>query len=283
MESLIILRYQREDLDQISHLVRENDSFVSLITGDIYQVHQYLLPSELKNFTAILDRNLYTRVTALVRGDAIKPHASDDHRWAAAVMAFCHIAGITFQSGSSLQEYASFKGGHAALSDFDCFRRADNCDPKALIDFALGRTESIDLSSVDDLLRPISTPTASTLEEPIYEFRLNYILALKIALLSLDQVNPGKSMLQFIDWMDKDFILTAPAFQFANLLFSPSRMKGMLRAGSLKHIRNVAWDLALVQHWRRCALKGNETQQPVLLITNPAIGKNLSGCIGSGA
>lgn len=276
MESLLVLRYPKTDLEEISRLVRQNDSFVALMTGDIYGIHQYLLPSRLRNFTAVLDRNVYTRVTALVRGNIIKPHAIGDHRWAAAIMAFCHIAEIHFQYGSSLQEYANHKGGVAAISEFECFRRADNCDPKAVIDFALGRTEALDLRSVKNLGPSESTPAAEEFEAPIYEFRLNYILALKIALLSLGNMTPEKAMLQFINWMDTDFILTAPAFQFANLLFSPARIKGMLKTKSLQDIRNVAWDLALIQHWRRCALEGRETNEPVLLVSRDKVVKFIS-------
>ena len=151
-----------------------------------------------------------------------------------------NLTRIIFQYGSSLQEYASLKGGDAALSEFDCFRRADNCDPKALIDFALGRTDFLDLSSVKDLAPPTSVPNAKKFEAPMYEFRLNYILVLKIALLSHAKLRPETSMLEFIDWMDNDFILTAPVFQFANLLFSPARKKGMLPKKPLQDIRNIA-------------------------------------------
>lgn len=56
-----MLRYSKRDLDYISRMVRENESIVALLTGDVYGVHQYLLPSELRNYSAVLDRNVYTR------------------------------------------------------------------------------------------------------------------------------------------------------------------------------------------------------------------------------
>lgn len=150
-----MLSYAKEDLDEISRLVRDNGSFVALITGDLYELHQYLLPSFLSNYTAMLDRNVYTRVTALVKESEIPGHAIGDHRWAAAVMAFCQIANIKFQYGSSLQEYASTRGGKSAVLDFECFHQVDNCDPQALIDFAVGRSNSLDLSSVGNLPRSV--------------------------------------------------------------------------------------------------------------------------------
>jgi hypothetical protein len=274
MDAILMLSYPKEDLDEVSRLVRENDSFAALIAGDLYGLHHYLLPSELSNFTAILDRNVYTRVTALVRARQIPNHALEDHRWAAAVIAFCQIAKIKFQYGSSLQEYASVKGGESAVSDFECFYRADNCDPKAWIDFAVGRTTSLDLSSVADLPPVESPPSPEKLGAPIYEFRINYIFALKIALLSEElSLPPEQAVIRFIDWMDEEFIVGSAALQFVNLLFSPARIKGMLKKKTLHDIRNIAWDFALIQNWRRCALKANAIKEPVLLISRDKVVK----------
>ena len=274
METLLALPYPKEDLDEISRLVRENESFVALMTGDIYNIRHYRIPSPVSNFSAILDRNVYTRVTALVRGKQLPDHALADHRWAAAVIAFCQIAGIRIHYASSLQEYASAKGGASALDDLECFHKADNCDPKALIEFAMGRTDTLDLSSVEKLKVPDLPVSAKDFEEPIYEFRLNYILALKIALLDRDSKNPPeKRILSFIDWMDNEFRLGSAALQFANLLFSPARMKGMLKKRNLKDVRNIAWDFALIQNWRGRALEGTTNSEPVILATRDKVVK----------
>lgn len=273
MQTLVVLRYLKKDLDEITRLVRENDSFVALVTGEIYNLENYLLPSELSNFTAIVDRNIYSRVTALVRGEKIPSHALGDHRWAAAIIAFCQIAKITFQYGSSLQEYASLRGGSSAVSDFECFHRADNCDPKAFIEFAVGRTDSLNLASIEKLPPPKEVPTAEKFEAPIFEFRINYILALKIARLSHEKASPHQLMLRFIDWMDKEFVLGAAALQFANLFFSPARMKGMLKKRSLDVIRNAAWDLALVASWSRDAVECAQRRQPILLVSRDKVVK----------
>ena len=121
METILILNYSEQDLEEVCRLVRENDSFAAMITGDMYQIHQYLLSSGLRNVTAIFGRNVYTRITSLVRGEIIKANAINDHRWAAAIMAFCHIANIKLDYASSLQEYAFQKGGQAAFSDYQDF------------------------------------------------------------------------------------------------------------------------------------------------------------------
>ena len=273
MEQILILKYPKRDLEEVCRLVRVNDSFAALITGDMYQIHQYLLATGLRNVTAIFDRNVYTRVTSLIRAEPVKASAINDHRWAAAIMAFCQIADIKLDYASSLQEYAFQKGGEAALSDYEDFRKADNCDPQSFIDYAVGRTDTLDLTSVKNLPPARSDLTPEQFEARIYEFRLNYILALKIVLLSQDSPRPETAMCQFMDWMEKDFIMSAPAFQFANLLFSPSRIKGMLKSKTLPDVRNIAWDLALVQYWRRLAWKGSQADEPVLLVSRDKVVK----------
>jgi hypothetical protein len=271
IDGFLILEYPQEDLDGVISIVKNNSSFIALIEGDIYNIPFYLWPSELKDYTAVLDRNFYTRITKIARGEAIPHHAIEDYQWAAAVMAFCQIAEISFQYSSSLQEYASHKGGESAVDDYKCFYLADNCDPKAWVDFALGRTSRVDFGSNGNLPPLNSQPQASEFETPIYEFRANYIFALKLSILSREMLSPERSMLKFIDWMENEFVLGSAAFLFANLHFSPSRIKGMLKTKSLKGIRNIAWDFALIQHWRRCAFKGHSKKTPVLLISRDKV------------
>lgn len=271
MESLLMLPFDKDDLDYVSDVVRKNDSFVALVEGDLYSIPLYHFPSSLSNFTAILDRNVYTRILAVLRGQSIGPLALDDHRWAAAVLAFCQVADITFQYGASLQEYASIKGGDAAVADMKAFHRADNCDPTAWIDFAVGRRSVLDTSSIDDLPDTRKIPTAADFEAPIYEFRVNYIFALKIIALSFERAPAEQVMMGFLSWMRDDFVLGAGATQFANLLFSPARMKGMLKKRTLRDAQNIAWDFATLQNWRSCALEGVKKSEPVILITRDKV------------
>ncbi|MCG8603188.1 MAG: hypothetical protein MI807_23795 [Verrucomicrobiales bacterium] len=276
MEQFLILNYPPKDLDEICRLVEEDDSFVALLTGEIYRIENYLLSPVLNEFSAVLDRNVYTRITTLVQGDTIDPKMIQDFRWAAAVLAFCQIVDIKFQYGSSLREYASKRGGKLAASDFESFYRADNCDPKAIIDFAVGRIDRLDISSISDLDPCETVPSPEEFEDQIYEFRLNYIFALKIALLGMEKEQSFERVIEFIDWMERDFICGAAALQFANLYFSPSRKRRMFKKKTLDDIKNAAWDLALIQVWRRCALKGNAEYDPVILISRDKVVKDIA-------
>ena len=87
METLIFLPYPPDDIRRIEQIVRERESFVALIDGDLYSIGQHLAERPNFRFTAMLDRNVYTRITALVRGVDPRPTEIADLRWAAAILA----------------------------------------------------------------------------------------------------------------------------------------------------------------------------------------------------
>jgi len=272
MEWILTIDYHYEDLNRLSDILRQSQSFVALPRGDIYNFHNYLVPtSPLHNTSAILDRNFYTRITNLIEGKDVPQNEIGDYRWAAAVMAFCQIADIKFHYGSSLQELASTHGGGDAAEEFEAFHYADNSDPKQFLDYALGRTYRIAKPSADSIAPPKKVPPSSLFEQRIYEFRINYIMSLKIALIEEEQVGGVPSMISFIDWMDDEFMLGASALQFANLLLSPSRMKKMLKKKRIEDIKNTAWDFALIQNWCSEAITFEHTKEHVYLITRDKV------------
>jgi hypothetical protein len=108
VDSIIILRYRAEDIEAIQHLVSSNDSFVALVEGDLYRIVNYLDPESPFTFSAILDRNVYTRVTSLVERASHDENAIGDLRWAAAVLAFCQIAQIDRQPIPTMEKMIQF-------------------------------------------------------------------------------------------------------------------------------------------------------------------------------
>ena len=185
---------------------------------------------------------------------------------AAAVLAFCQIAEITFDYASSIYELASAEGGMAAGAEISRFRIADNSDPRVFIDFALGRTTKIPESYLADVPSQDRTDPAE-FEKRTNDFRINYIHALKIAGLGKRPISPVEKMISLVDWMANKFIFGAPALLFANRYFSPNRFRRMIKGLRKKDIQNAAWDLTLVQNWRRAALKGIKGTNPAILMT----------------
>jgi hypothetical protein len=265
-EALIILDYPPKDIFAIQELVKGRETFGALLNGDLYEVMHYLDPRQGFEFFGYLDRNLYSRVSALVTERTLRQNELADLRWAAAVLAFSQLAKITFDYASSIYELASAKGGAEAGEEINRFRIADNSDPQLFIDFALGRLSQIPKSAFADVPKENKVDPAE-FEKRTNEFRLNYIFALKIAELSQRPVKPIDKMIAFIDWMRAEFMFGSPALLFANRYFSPNRFRRMIKGFTKRDIKNAAWDLTFVQNWRRAALKGIETKKPAFLMS----------------
>jgi len=265
-EALIILDYPPADIFAIQELVKSRETFVALLFGDLYELMHYLDPRPGFQFLGYLDRNLYSRISSLVTGRALRPNELTDLRWAAAVLAFSQLAKITFDYASSIYELASAKGGAEAEEEIERFRIADNSDPRLFIDFALGKLPKIPKSAFADVPKENKVDPAE-FEKRTNEFRLNYIFALKIAELSQRAVRPIDKMIALIDWMRAEFMFGSPALLFANRYFSPNRFRRMIKGFTKRDIKNAAWDLTFVQNWRRAALKGIEANKPALLMS----------------
>jgi hypothetical protein len=217
-------------------------------------------------FLGYLDRNLYSRISALAQPRSFRPEELPHFRWAAAVLAFSQIAEITFDYASSIYELASAQGGDRAVSEIHRFRTVDNSDPRLFIDFALGKTNQISSGSLAHV-SPGKAVDPDEFEKRTTEFRLNYIFGLKIAQLTQLPGSGADKMVAFIDWMAEEFMFGAPALLFGNRYFSPGRFGRMIKGFSMKEIKNAAWDMTFVQNWRRSALKGLETNRPAILMS----------------
>jgi hypothetical protein len=274
-EAIIILDYPPDDILAVQELVKSRETFVALLTGDLYEVMHYLDPRQGFQFFGYLDRNLYSRVSALVTERTLRQNELADLRWAAAVLAFSQLAKITFDYASSIYELASAKGGAEAGEEINRFRIADNSDPQLFIDFALGRLPKIPKSAFADVPKENKVDPAE-FEKRTNEFRLNYIFALKIADLSQRAIRPIDKMIALIDWMRAEFMFGSPALLFANRYFSPNRFRRMIKGFTKRDIKNAAWDLTFVQNWRRAALKGIDTNKPAFLMSGDKAVKDVA-------
>ena len=277
MHILVKLDYPQEDIEKIEKIVRDNISFVALVDGDIFNLFNYLNPLNRLKFRAMGDLNFTEKIASLADGEFNPTTKLEPYRWAAAVMAFLQIAEIDIHFDSSMLEFASFHGREEAREKFKAFHLINNIDPKVLIDFALGRTESIPADAFQGIQGITQIPDARRFSRKGNYFHLNYTFMLKIALLAKDSTDPYHKMIKLIDWMNDEFMFDAPTLQFANIYFSPSRPKRMLKDISKRGISNAAWDLTLIQEWGKVAVEECGTQRPLLLITRDKAVKNIAG------
>lgn len=276
MHILVKLDYPQEDIERIEKIVRDNVSFVALIDGDIFDLFNYLNPLNPLKFRAMGDLNFTGKIASLADGEFNPTRNLEPYRWAAAVMAFFKIAEIDFCFDSSLQEFASKNSTDEARAKFVAFHRVNNINPRFLIDFALGRANSISSSAFECLPHIENPAPTKRFDQKGAYFQINFIFMMKIALLDKEDLSGHEKMMLLIDWMLSDFMFGAPALQFANIYFSPSRFRRMLKNKTIEGIHNAAWDLTLIQEWGKIAISESGTQRPLMLVTRDKAVKAIS-------
>lgn len=272
---LVVLNYPEQDISAIERIVQESNFFITTNLTHrsvLYKITSHHDPRNSIRFRAMFDRNIYTDLTTLAtHSDPKEVRAEHCLRSSAALLAFLQIANITVDYGASLYEYADSHSGDDAIQELQAFRRIDNSNPKHLIDFALGR-----IDSVSDLVQPLvdEEPPVSgrEFEKRLWKFRVAYTCALKIAEIQI-HCNPGKEkMMLLLDWMYNDFLFSSAAMLFANRLFCPNPISRMLKGNDRSSIRNAAWDIFLVQEWRsRTLAPADESIAPILCTRDRAV------------
>jgi hypothetical protein len=276
MEGLIILRYPPSDIASIEEIVAKNKSFVLLVEGNYFSILEHLNFNNPLKARAMADLNFTEKIASLAQGEFRGKRNLEPYRWAAAVLAFCQISEIDFAYDSSMFEFASIYGQDEALEKRNAFDLVNNIDPKHLIDFALERTNFIPSHAFDGLDDVLAQKCTTRFDQTGFYFQVNYICVLKIALLATEPIKDFEKVIKFIDWMLNEFMFCAPALQFANIYFSPSKLRKMLKGHSKKAILNATWDLTLVQEWGKRAIVNRDLEKPLMLISRDKAVKEIA-------
>lgn len=276
MEGLIILRYPPTDIAAIEAIVARNNSFVLLVEGNYFSILEHLNFNNSLKARAMADLNFTEKIASLAQGEFSEKRNLEPYRWAAAVLAFCQIAEIDFAYDSSMFEFASIYGHDEALEKRNAFDLVNNIDPRHLIDFALERSNYIPSHAFDGLDDVLTQKCTTRFDQTGWYFLANYICVLKIATLAKEPIKDFKKVIKFIDWMLNEFMFCAPALQFANIYFSPSKIRKMLKGHSKEEILNATWDLTLVQEWGKRAILNRDLEKPLMLITRDKAVKEIA-------
>jgi hypothetical protein len=229
----------------------------------------------------LVDRNIISRLVALVRGD----RATADHRLAAAVAAFAQCANMRLEPNLALYELAQVGSPSEAHEELHLFRIADEVDPRLYTDIALDRRDLIPAA-----LLPSRGPGPEDwpdLAQPLRRWRSNYILALKLSALELQGGTAERKMRRFIDWMKDEFVFGGSATVFAHHYLAPGipkkRMLKALRSPdrllALRGARNAAWDLNLVTDWARHVRSQQQEKRLWVLCSRDASVQRIAGDI----
>jgi hypothetical protein len=203
------------------------------------------------NILVLADRNLVTRWASIAE-HGVKAPMDVPTQKATYLMAFAQTANWKLEPSVSYHELASGVCNENALKELSWFRAADRSQRSGWIDIALGRTINL-----PDALPVTEEPT--NLAFPLDRWRMNYVVALKIAELELTYLTRLERMYELLRWMEEDFIFAGPAFFYAAKYFSPrASKKGMMkklrakkRDEALKGAKNEAWDITYLGEFIR--------------------------------
>jgi hypothetical protein len=226
---------------------------VGLFHPDGYFFDQHI---ELSKTILIPDRNVVSRMVKLARGHRVE--ADEQVRTAAGLLAFAQCLEIEIEPSVAFHELAHTAGNQIAWDELGWFRSADNAKVHDVMDVALGRA---------DQLREPSPPhdaPRDDLAKPLKRWNRNYIIALKVMELELQDLRPIDRVLQLLNWMRDDFIFGGPAAVLTSVYFAPNSppkrrvfkdKNSADREAAIAGARNAAWDLT---HLSEFARKVNE-------------------------
>jgi hypothetical protein len=217
--------------------------------------------------TLLPDRNLITRMARIAKDGVSRP-IDDPTKIAASLMAFAQTMNFDIDPSIAFHELASRQGNDLAHEELKWFRAADEAQPLAWIDIALGRSDRLNAVSIPDV-------QSHDLARPIGRWRRNYVVALKIAELELSNLSNLDRLLTLFRWMIDDFIWAGPAAIFATMYYSPIAA----RSGMLKHLRspnrlraiagikNAAWDITYLSEFARHVSEAKNSKKWFVLAT----------------
>ncbi len=248
----------RRDLESLERILERAAIFRTSFDdfgSDVYRMATYRTEKAAYGTQSymLIDRNIISRLVGLVQGN----RANEDHRLAAAALAFAQCANMVVEPNLALYELAQTGTQSEAHSELGRFRIADEVDPRLYADIALSRRDFIPAALLPTGKRLIEDVPDLTV--PLRGWRSNYILALKLSTIELQGGTAEEKMRRFVEWMRDEFVFGASATVFAHYYFAPGKPKRRMlkslrsqdRQLALWGIRNAAWDLNLVADWAR--------------------------------
>ena len=260
------------DLRALSESLRKRDVFTPsfhMIEVDRYDpaVYRHQAARFGASTALLVDRNVVSRLVDIVHGQ----QPTEEHRLAAAVLAFAQCAAIDIEPSIALYELAFTQGQQAALDELSAFRTADSVHPGYWTEIALGRTDTI--GELQDRASVRASEQAVDFVVSLRRWRRNYVMALKIAELELRVGSAVSRMSQLLRWMYDDFLLGGPALALAAHYLAPQSNRKRLLKGlrspdrerAISGVRNAAWDLTLIGEWANYVQRQETDARLVLL------------------
>src|SRR3972149_12223886 len=238
------------ELFAIQKMLEDDDIICSVFKPDLFNAYfigSYIKEQEIHGtkIKALIDRNIFTDIVSLARGEEISPSLASK-KMVAALMAFFQCGDVLIEPNISLYEYASTNNSSMANEELHLFRIADNIHLKVYTDIALNRRNKLTKKDLNPTI--VSTYVAEIdFKKQLRYWNFNYTLALKLALIEHESIKQHQKMAKFIKWMFEEFYFGAEATLFANCYFankvSMKGLKSLNKKQALSSIKNTTWDL----------------------------------------
>jgi hypothetical protein len=263
----IWLPLTRQELDGLESLIRNGDvlTFGNYRAGPSNLVFEHIRAAEVEDveFRALFDQNLISPLVNLARGQPVSgsPANIASMRLAAACIAFCILAGILIEPAMALYEYASTHGHDAANSDLLSFHIADNTDPMAYLDIALGKADRLPEVALRKLADQSNFDAQSSKESNFARslrlWKPHYLYVLKITDLRRSGLSRFDAAMSLLRWQAQASFYNASATMYCLAAIAHQPPKGDMLKGlmsddirKLKNgIRNATWDIYVLQQF----------------------------------
>jgi hypothetical protein len=267
MSGAVWLPIRPTQLASLERLLNEADIVVRGNYHDAgkLDLSEYIANSALGGveFRALFDRNLLSPLVRLAAGDSLSGNNESIQagRQACACIAFCILADILVEPSMAMYEFASSNGNDAAQVEVRHFRVADNADPVAFLDIALGNADRLPASHIAEVA---SSPGVvgqvsqeGNFEKALWMWKPNYLYVLKTLDLIRSGLKPFDAAFELLRWQAEDAFYNAAAslYCLAAISHQPPR-GGMLksinspnRAFLRRGARNATWDICLLQQF----------------------------------
>jgi hypothetical protein len=240
----------------LQDLLREAHCFApSFADVDPYSVETYIVQFARygNEVRLLIDRNIYSQVLALAKGDAV----TEQMRVAAGVMAFASCANAQIEPGLALYEGSASGALGGWKNDLGLFQGADRIHPGHWAALALGRAQKFERRIARRRLQSDITKRFDPAMK-LKPFEFVYPILLKMASICRAAGSPDSKMLVLIDWIYDSWQFSAPAMILAsNVLSQDPPRKVFKNIGSndrmlaLLGVKNAAWDLVYLTEWHK--------------------------------
>jgi hypothetical protein len=236
------------------------------ILGDmVYDVSVYLLDTK-QEINTLIDSNVLSYIADLVSGKVLTSDGCwQPYRTTAALMAFFISMKIKIDPGHALQEYYQRNNFDQTSKRLSLFRQGDNLDPQVWADLATGKRDRIEQGELPNV--PLSVVSEEDLARKVRFVEVNKVPLMKGLVFKHSTQNAASAMVALLEWIETEYLITAPSLYFIGLWLSPKRMKEMIKGSELADIENAAWDLSILQHLISEEEQNENTSKVTLLST----------------